>query len=337
MCAHTRRFVLTGFGVLSVAGEQSRCPPQISFFPKGGEDRNVPHAWGKTAQMAAGNYRDDTLFNTVLTSSNNLPGIVAQAVPMLHIQPVHPLLVVGSTGLSSSCTGFGARSSDTTVHKAAAVAPKAAAGAAQDVAESARVTDADDMAAFESSSVEELQQDQQPSGKQQQANEQQQQEGTTPANAQQASSAAAGVAAAASPTNGTTASGGGVTASRQLLHDIGSSVSRVSDAVVAGEPQDESTWAATGRHLLAGEAVTTPALYRLQYSLNGTNSVDTGDVNMMSPVQRITLNGLRNYPDVSDVGEAMDSCTEPQQMHALEWLVVQSRRRGHTAHAAVLH
>jgi hypothetical protein len=55
-----------------------------------------------------------------------------------------------------------------------------------------------------------------------------------------------------------------------------------------------------GRQLLAGEAVTLPASYRLQYSLNGSEPVDTGDLNpMTSPFHRITLKGLSAYPDVS--------------------------------------
>jgi hypothetical protein len=56
--------------------------------------------------MAAGNYQDDVMFNVVLTSANNLPGIAAGAVPVLHVQPLHPLLVLGSSGLPKACTGF---------------------------------------------------------------------------------------------------------------------------------------------------------------------------------------------------------------------------------------
>jgi hypothetical protein len=282
-------WIPAGFVALSAA-QQTKCAPKFSFFPKGGEDRNVPHAWGKTAQMAAGNYRDDTMFNIVLTSSNNLPGIIASAVPMLHVTPVHPLLVMGATNLPASCTGFVAQPTtpDIFLHKGAAAgaAPTAAAedtpaaDTAADVAESARVAGPAD-AAVAAAAVGEA--------------------------AEKPSAPAAG---ANSTTVTATVAAVNATATRQLLS---SSSSSSEDALDWSDWHDDAA-AQAGRHLLGGEAVTTPAMYRLSYSLNGSTPVDTGDASIMTPVQRITLNGLRAYPDVSAPQQQQQQQHEQMQM-----------------------
>lgn len=211
----------------------------------------MPHAWGKTAQMAAGNYRDDTLFNVVLTSTNNLPGIVAEAVPVLHVQPVHPLLVLGASNLPPSCTGFMPQQTaptDLFVSKATAVAGDAAAGPAAAVEHQLpAVTDIAESAHVDGPAVD-------------------------------------------------TASADG--AARHLLE---SSSSSWVDWQAGNSAEGE--WyqpAAAGRQLLGAEQVTLPALYRLEYSLNGSVAVNTGDLSVaQNPVHKITLSGLKNYPDVS--------------------------------------
>jgi hypothetical protein len=333
------------FGAITAA-QSSRCAPKFSFFPKGGEDRNVPHAWGKTAQMAAGNYKDDILYNVILTSSNNLPGIVAEAVPMLHIAPVHPLLTVGSMDLPASCTGFVAQSAgpDVWASKGAegtgagadtAAAADPAAAKAVDVAESAQVGGpADAAAAAEAAAAPEAAT---PAA----AVAAEEEEATTaPAEAaieepeapiepdaaaivaHKAAVAAkaatetlkqAVAAAAAAGSNSTAASSStssSADAIKLLQPDNSTATNRQllsSSSIWSGMGgEDESLSAKSvmvshfGRQLLGGEAVTLPASYRLQYSLNGSEPVDTGDLTpMMSPFHRITLNGLSAYPDVS--------------------------------------
>jgi hypothetical protein len=298
-----------GFGALSAA-QQTKCAPKFSFFPKGGEDRNVPHAWGKTAQMAAGNYRDDTMFNIVLTSSNNLPGIIAAAVPMLHVTPVHPLLVMGSTNLPASCTGFVAQPTtpDIFLHKGAAAGTAPAAAAedtptaetATDIAESARVAGPADAAVAVAVAAAEA---------------------AAPAAAPAVVAAPVASAEASAPAaeaNGTAATAATAaviaTAARQLLSSSSSSSSSSSEDTLkwAGDWQEDAAVQA-GRHLLGGEAVTTPAMYRLSYSLNGSTPVDTGDVSIMTPVQRITLTGLRAYPDVSASQQQQQQHEQVQQ------------------------
>jgi len=279
----------------------------------------VPHAWGKTAQMAAGNYRDDTLYNIVLTSTNNLPGIVAEAVPILHIQPRHPLLVMGSTNLPASCTGFVPQPApEALVSNEPSPAAKTAPGepdaadkpadgadpavAAQDaavaIAESAQIAGPGESAAAEMlavSSKEQLQEKQQQQQQQQQKPAGQE----TPANTTlDATPEAAAVSSNASnATAGQAQQQETATTARALLHS-GSSSSSVRDAGLDWQ-EEELMWGQQGRKLLGGEAVTKPASYRLEYLLNGSTPIDTGDVNMLTPVQRITLNGLKDYPDVS--------------------------------------
>ncbi|WIA36757.1 hypothetical protein OEZ86_008025 [Tetradesmus obliquus] len=45
------------------------CQPSISFFPPGAEDMNMPLAWGRTAQMAAGNFAADVMVQYQLNDS----------------------------------------------------------------------------------------------------------------------------------------------------------------------------------------------------------------------------------------------------------------------------
>jgi hypothetical protein len=243
--------------------------------------------------MAAGNYRDDALFNIVLTSTNNLPGIVAEAVPMLHIQPVHPLLSIGSTNLPASCTGFVPQQagSDAWADKGAAAAgpgqtdPAAAdAGAAVDVAESAQIEGPSDLAP--APPVEEV-----------------------PVEPDAAAYAlhlaglrdkqAAAVADTPAAAITMDADSATAAATRQLLQSSTSSSNSHTGSPIEWQ-EEQVRMQQQGRHLLAGEAVTVPANYRLQYSLNGSTPVDTGDISVMAmPFQRITLSGLKNYPDVS--------------------------------------
>jgi hypothetical protein len=260
--------------------------------------------------MAAGNYRDDALFNIVLTSTNNLPGIVAEAVPMLHIQPVHPLLSIGSTNLPASCTGFVPQKAgpDTWVNKNGAAAeptqPDAAAAdaaAAVDVAESAQVEVPSEL--VPAAPVEEIPVE--PDAAAYAAHLAGLRAKQAAAAAAAATAAAAAAAGGGGPTAAATMDAASAAATRQLLQSSSSS-SDSSDSMVGSlmdwqqEGEEDAGMQQQGRHLLAGEAVTVPASYRLQYSLNGSTPVDTGDISVMAmPFQRITLSGLKNYPDVS--------------------------------------
>jgi hypothetical protein len=73
-------------GLLSLAlGSDSPCGPAISFFPRGGQNMNIPSAWGKDLQSRAGNNADDQLFTVALTSSNNMPGTIFDGTALLQV------------------------------------------------------------------------------------------------------------------------------------------------------------------------------------------------------------------------------------------------------------
>jgi hypothetical protein len=86
--------------------QAANCGLNFNFFPPGAEDRNVPAAWGKTAQMAAGNMADDIVYAVVLRGSLNVPGTDAIGIPLLQVVPDHPLLRPGLAGVARSCLGF---------------------------------------------------------------------------------------------------------------------------------------------------------------------------------------------------------------------------------------
>jgi len=110
-------------GLLPLAAWAGDCSPSVSFFPTGGEDFNVPVAWGRTQQRKAGNPYTDQLFTVLLSSNNNLPGSFAAGVPTLQVLPVHPLLRLGATDVNATCRGY---------NNAPAPPPRAAAPAAAD-------------------------------------------------------------------------------------------------------------------------------------------------------------------------------------------------------------
>ena len=87
----------------AAAGEE--CGLSLTFFPAGAEDFNVPVAWGRSHQRKAGNRRSDQLFTVLLSSKDNLPGSFATGVPTLQVQPVHPLLKLGESGINVTCRG----------------------------------------------------------------------------------------------------------------------------------------------------------------------------------------------------------------------------------------
>jgi hypothetical protein len=113
---------------LSATTTGTTCGPEFNFFPPKFEEAALPTAWRRSAQTDAGNEREDELFNVVLTSSHNLPGVDAvAAAPVLYVLPRHPMLIKGAT-VSTECMGYGvgaaarsslgvgAHHSDTTSH-----------------------------------------------------------------------------------------------------------------------------------------------------------------------------------------------------------------------------
>ncbi|KAF8065510.1 hypothetical protein HT031_003111 [Scenedesmus sp. PABB004] len=94
-------------GGAAVSG--SPCGPTVTFFPPGSEDRNVPTAWGRSAQLAAGNDDPARMFTVVTPSELHVPGSDRRAPPTLQVFPVHDLLRINATGLAPECLGDAGR------------------------------------------------------------------------------------------------------------------------------------------------------------------------------------------------------------------------------------
>lgn len=97
-------------GVAFLGSQAQQCEPSggplMTFFPDGAENQNIPTAWGRTAQTAAGNTATDQLYTIALTSTNNIPGTLIMGVPVLQVLPKHPLL--GSfSSVDQECLGPG--------------------------------------------------------------------------------------------------------------------------------------------------------------------------------------------------------------------------------------
>jgi hypothetical protein len=56
--------------------------------------------------MAAGNYDADIMYTIALSSIVNIPNTDAVSKPVLHVQPVHDLLVAGKSNVSQACMGY---------------------------------------------------------------------------------------------------------------------------------------------------------------------------------------------------------------------------------------
>lgn len=98
---------IAGTIVAAAAVKDTECGPTVTFFPAGSEDQNRPFAWGRTAQMAAGNFAPDVMFTIAMPSLVNIPGSSALSKPVLQIQPLHDLFVVGNSNISRECMGYG--------------------------------------------------------------------------------------------------------------------------------------------------------------------------------------------------------------------------------------
>lgn len=88
------------------AGNGLSCAPKISFFPPGAEDKNFPTAWGRMAQLAAGNTNSSRMFSIVMPSASRVPGTRSLGYPTLQVYPIHDLLIPGRGNLSEECLGY---------------------------------------------------------------------------------------------------------------------------------------------------------------------------------------------------------------------------------------
>lgn len=98
--------LLAATGSAAAAEQGSSCDPKITFFPPGSEDKNFPTAWGRMAQLAAGNMNSSRMFSVVMPSASIIPGTHSLGYPTLQVYPIHDLLVLGRGNISEQCLGY---------------------------------------------------------------------------------------------------------------------------------------------------------------------------------------------------------------------------------------
>eukprot|EP00879_Flechtneria_rotunda_P005944 GHRR01006250.1.p1 GENE.GHRR01006250.1~~GHRR01006250.1.p1 ORF type:complete len:628 (+),score=189.15 GHRR01006250.1:1990-3873(+) len=247
----------------------SACGPQITFFPAGSEDDNLPSAWTLTAQKAAGNTALGQLYTVVLTSQHNKAGFDVLAVPELQVMPIHMLLTKGANSLALQCLGYAATARHLLQTTSPGTTPIGALASGSSTGNVAGNSDADIL----DSGIRSIYDDDYNTA-----------DVYTMYYADGA--VAQGKVAVDYSMAGTWEAGSwDEYSSSDIL------------AETAGYEPSSSSSSSGARKLAQAPAVTTPARFKVTYQLNSTATVDLGEFRNTSSVPRINLTQLANMTD----------------------------------------